>query len=466
MATRMLPLFDVWPAATSVTHSVADELVEFTTDDVALPRYHVWTLGCQMNHSDSEEMAGALAAAGCAQAPSLESADLIVINSCAIRETAEQKVIGRMGHLHRLREANPALRVVLTGCSVRTDNVQTLHKRYPQVDLFLRPDEEPELAARLGLAGATSPGRLASPIGRESALSAWLPIIYGCDKTCTYYIVPFSRGPERSRAFDEVLNEARSLAAAGYREVTLLGQNVNSYGRDLYGSPRFAELLRAVAAAGVERVRFTTSHPKDLSDETIRAMADTPQVCRHLHLPVQSGSDRVLEAMNRHYTQESYLALVERLYDAMPDLALTTDVIVGFPGETEADFEQTMRTIEAARYDAAFTFIYSPREGTPAAAMADQVPRDETQPRFDRLVSAIQASALAKNVPLIGTVQRVLLEGPSKRDQRVLTGRTGGNKVVHMPLPEGATATTLAGTLVDVRIDDAQTWFCMGTLIG
>ncbi|HEY5431883.1 MAG TPA: radical SAM protein, partial [Coriobacteriia bacterium] len=206
-------------------------------------------------------------------------------------------------------------------------------------------------------------------------------------------------------------------------------------------------------------------HPKDLSDETIRAMADTPQVCRHLHLPVQSGSDRVLKAMNRHYTQESYLALVERLYDAMPDLALTTDVIVGFPGETETDFEQTMRTVEAARYDAAFTFIYSPREGTPAAAMTDQVPRDETQPRFDRLVSAVQASALAKNLPLVGTVQRVLLEGPSKRDERVLTGRTGGNKVVHVPLPEGAAAPGLAGTLVDVRIDDAQTWFCMGTLI-
>src|SRR3954462_498193 len=220
MATRMLPGFDARPAAVNVRPHVAPELAEFTTDDVALPSFHVWTLGCQMNHSDSEEMAGALVSAGCSEAAGLEAADLIVINSCAIREAAEQKVIGRMGHLARLREANPALRVVLTGCSVRTDNVGTLHKRYPQVDLFLRPDEEPELAARLGLAGATAPGRMATPVHRESANSAWLPIIYGCDKTCTYCIVPFSRGPERSRPFDEVINEARSLAAAGYHEIT------------------------------------------------------------------------------------------------------------------------------------------------------------------------------------------------------------------------------------------------------
>jgi tRNA-2-methylthio-N6-dimethylallyladenosine synthase len=215
----------------------------------------------------------------------------------------------------------------------------------------------------------------------------------------------------------------------------------------------------------VERVRFTTSHPKDLSDDTIRAMAESPQVCRHLHLPVQSGSDRILAAMNRLYTQESYLHLVDRLYEAMPDLSLTTDIIVGFPGETDADFEETMRTVEAARYDQAFTFIYSPRKGTPAAEMPDQVPREVVQPRFDRLVAAIQASALAKNLPLVSTVQTVLLEGASKRDPRVLTGRTGGNKVVHVPLPDGASADRLGGSLVDVRIDDAQTWFCMGTLM-
>src|SRR3954469_11543852 len=328
MATRMLPVFDARAASPTLGRpQVPDDLLEFTTDDVALPAFHVWTLGCQMNHSDSEEMAGALSAVGCAEASSLESADLIVINSCAIREAAEQKVIGRMGHLARLRQANPALRVVLTGCSVRTDNVGILHKRYPQVDLFLRPDEEPELTARLGLSGATSVGRMTTPVNRSSNISAWLPVIYGCDKTCTYCIVPFSRGPERSRPFDDVVDEARSLAAAGYREITLLGQNVNSYGHDLEpdgrfrhlhtertvgrrqdreGRPDLAELIRAIdalrtadGAPAIPRLRFVTSHPWDLSDRLIDALRDCPSVCEALHLPVQSGSDTMLRRMGR-----------------------------------------------------------------------------------------------------------------------------------------------------------------------
>ena len=438
--------------------------------------FEVRTLGCQMNKHDSERIAGMLLARGMTAAPEGEIADVVVFNTCCVRENADERLYGQVSSLSAIRRERGTV-IAVGGCIGQRDG-ETLLRTLPQVDVVFGTHNLARLPAMLD-AAAESPAPVVEvedpsdgdftselPSQREHPWHAWVPIAVGCNNFCTYCIVPHVRGRERSRAFEDVVDEVRRLAADGVVEVTLLGQNVNSYGRDLYGSPRFAELLRAVAAAGVERVRFTTSHPKDLSDETIRAMADTPQVCRHLHLPVQSGSDRVLKAMNRHYTQESYLALVERLYDAMPDLALTTDVIVGFPGETEADFEQTMRTIEAARYDAAFTFIYSPREGTPAAAMTDQVPRDKTQPRFDRLVSAIQASALAKNMPLIGTVQRVLLEGPSKRDERVLTGRTGGNKVVHVPLPEGATATTLAGTLVDVRIDDAQTWFCMGTLIG
>jgi tRNA-2-methylthio-N6-dimethylallyladenosine synthase len=240
---------------------------------------------------------------------------------------------------------------------------------------------------------------------------------------------------------------------------------VNSYGRDLYGEPRFAELLAAVAGTGIDRIRFTTSHPKDLSDATIEAMAAHSNIARYLHLPVQSGSDDVLKRMNRHYTQEAYLALVARLYAAMPDLALSTDVIVGFPGETESDFEKTMQVVEAARYDQAFTFIYSPREGTPAATMDDQIPREVAQPRFDRLVTAIQASALAKAQASVGTVQRVLVEGPSKRDAGVLAGRTSGNKMVHAVCPEGVTPTSLAGTFTDVEITDAQTWFLVGSVI-
>jgi len=438
--------------------------------------FEVRTLGCQMNKHDSERIAGMLLARGMTPTPEGEIADVVVFNTCCVRENADERLYGQVSSLSAIRRERGTV-IAVGGCIGQRDG-ETLLRTLPQVDVVFGTHNLARLPAMLDAAAEShgpvvevedpSDGYFTSelPSRREHPWHAWVPIAVGCNNFCTYCIVPYVRGRERSRAFEDVVDEVRRLAADGVVEVTLLGQNVNSYGRDLYGSPRFAELLRAVAAAGVERVRFTTSHPKDLSDETIRAMADTPQVCRHLHLPVQSGSDRVLKAMNRHYTQDSYLALVERLYDAMPDLALTTDVIVGFPGETEADFEQTMRTVEAARYDAAFTFIYSSRAGTPAAAMTDQVPREETQPRFDRLVSAIQASALAKNLPLVGTVQRVLLEGPSKRDQRVLTGRTGGNKVVHVPLPEGAAAASLAGTLVDVHIDDAQTWFCMGTLIG
>src|SRR4051795_1723152 len=439
MSTRMLPILDAMPATRiDARPAVSDELAEFTTDDLAMPRFHVWTLGCQMNHSDSEEMAGALAAAGCAEAPSLESADLVVINSCAIRESAEQKVIGRMGHLARMREANPALRVVLTGCSVRTDNVATLHKRYAQVDLFLRPDEEPELASRLGLAGATSPGRMATPIQRNSATSAWLPIIYGCDKTCTYCIVPFSRGPERSRPFDDIVDEARSLASAGYREVTLLGQNVNSYGHDLPPDPRFAavgearragrqldlagrpdlaELIRAIdglrtadGRPAIGRLRFVTSHPWDLSDRLIAALAECDSVCEHLHLPVQSGSDLVLRRMGRQYTIEHYQERLARIREAVPGITISTDIIVGFCGETEEQFEETLDLLEAARYDHGFAAAYSPRPGTPATHLADDVAPDVKRRRLNELLARQEGIGLERNRAWLGREVGVLVD--------------------------------------------------------
>ena len=437
--------------------------------------FEVRTLGCQMNKHDSERIAGMLLARGMTAVTHGEIADVVVFNTCCVRENADERLYGQVSSLASIRRERGTV-IAVGGCIGQRDG-ETLLRTLPQVDVVFGTHNLARLPALLDAAAESqrpvievddpSEGDFTSelPSRRERPWHAWVPIAVGCNNFCTYCIVPYVRGRERSRVFGDVVEEVARLAADGVVEVTLLGQNVNSYGRDLYGSPRFAELLRAVAGAGIERIRFTTSHPKDLSDETIRAMAETPQVCRHLHLPVQSGSDRILKAMNRRYTQEGYLALVERLYGAMPDLALTTDIIVGFPGETEADFEQTMRTVDAARYDAAFTFIYSPRVGTPAAAMTNQVPREETQPRFDRLVSAIQASALAKNTPLVGTVQHVLIEGPSKRDECVLTGRTGGNKVVHIPLPVGISVASLAGTLAEVRIDDAQTWFCMGTLI-
>lgn len=437
--------------------------------------YEVRTFGCQMNKHDSERIAGMLSARGLVAVDEGDIADVIVFNTCCVRDKADERLYGQVSSLSGIRRERGTV-IAVGGCIGQRDGAKLL-RTLPQIDIVFGTHNLAHLPQLIDAAAQSprpvvevedpSDGDFTSdlPSEREHPWHAWVPIAVGCNNFCTYCIVPYVRGRERSRSLEDIISEVERLVADGVVEITLLGQNVNSYGRDLYGTPRFAELLRAVSATGIEWVRFTTSHPKDLSDDTIAAMTETPQVCRHLHLPVQSGSDRVLKAMNRHYTQDSYLALVERLYEAMPDLALTTDLIVGFPGETEEDFEQTMRVVERAQYDQAFTFIYSPREGTPAASMAEQVPKSVVQPRFDRLVAAIQTSALEKNLPAIGSVERVLVEGTSKRDEQMLTGRTSRNKVVHVPLPQGASADTLAGTFVHVRIDDAQTWFLLGTLI-
>jgi tRNA-2-methylthio-N6-dimethylallyladenosine synthase len=506
MTTRALPMLDMAPNPSPMLVPEPDpSLAEFATEDLALPSFHLWTLGCQMNRSDSEEMAGALAAAGCAQAASLESADLIVINTCAIREAAEQKVIGRMGHLARLRDANPALRVVMTGCSVRENNASTLKRRYPQVDLFLRPDQEPELAARLGLAGATAPGLLAaraSAVGegrvrRDSRVSAWLPIIYGCDKTCTYCIVPFSRGPEVSRPFDDVVAEARSLATAGYREVTLLGQNVNSYGHDLQVDPRFenvhrqrelgrkieldgrpdiAALLRAIdglrtadGVPAIPRLRFVTSHPWDLSGRLIAAMAECQSVCEHLHLPVQSGDDAVLRRMGRQYTVDAYLGLVEKLRAAIPGIVLTTDVIVGFCGETEEQFENTLSLLREVRFETVFAAAFSPRPGTPAARLDDDVSRLEKKRRLQALLDLQESIGHAANQRWIGRTTQVLVDqvrsSPVHGDHEGsgtprVSGRNRENKLVHFDGGPG-----LIGRLVDVRVDHSGPYALSGVML-
>jgi tRNA-2-methylthio-N6-dimethylallyladenosine synthase len=443
----------------------------------AMTTFEVRTFGCQMNKHDSERIAGMLTQMGLDPAPEGGTADVVVFNTCCVREKADERLYGQVSSLKAAKTAGLGTLIAVGGCIGQRDGAALL-RQLPHVDVVFGTHNISRLPDLLTAAAGSrdavvevldaGEGDFTSdlPTRREHPWHAWVPIAVGCDNFCTYCIVPHVRGRERSRAFEDVVAEVGSLAADGVAEVTLLGQNVNSYGRDLYGEPRFAGLLRAVSATGVERVRFTTSHPKDLSDATIAAMAETPQVCRHLHLPVQSGSDRVLKAMNRHYTAESYLRLVDRLYSAMPDLALTTDVIVGFPGEEEEDFQGTMRLVEAARYDQAFTFIYSPREGTPAATMEGQVPHEVVQERFDRLVSQVQASALAKNSPLAGTVQRVLVEGASKRDPRMLLGRTGGNKVVHAPCPPALRPDDLAGRFVDVEVQEAQTWFLLGALRG
>ncbi|HEV7811070.1 MAG TPA: MiaB/RimO family radical SAM methylthiotransferase [Candidatus Limnocylindrales bacterium] len=542
---RSLPVLDLGapPTAGSVPPTIADErLVEYRPDAPTLPSFHVWTLGCQMNRSDSEEMAGRLLAAGCAEAASMEAADLVVINSCAIREAAEQKVIGRQGHLQRLKTANPGMRVVLTGCAVREPDRAGLRRRFPAVDLFLRPDEEPELVDRLGLASAqgavgfatgaasgstTTVGRTlvgaadhlagtrasavaAGAVSRESSISAWLPIVYGCDKTCTYCIVPFSRGPERSRPFDEILAEARSLVAAGYREVTLLGQNVNSYGHDLPAEPRFADvdtdrwagrrldlhgrpdlaaLIRAIdgirtvdGVAAIPRLRFVTSHPWDLSDRLIHAMAECTSVAGHLHLPVQSGDDLVLRRMGRQYTIEHYLERLARIRDAVPGIAISTDVIVGFCGETDEQFRSTLRLLETVRYDQVFAAAYSERPGTPATRLADDVPAAVKRERLNELLALQEAIGLERNRAWLGQEAEVLVDtvtpprthdheadpdatvtaetGPALRNGPRVAGRSRQNKLVH--LPGGA---DLVGRIVTARIDHAGPYALRGTIV-
>jgi tRNA-2-methylthio-N6-dimethylallyladenosine synthase len=527
---RQLPVFDIARAPVAQAPSVPDDRVEeYRPEPRALPSFHVWTLGCQMNRSDSEEMAGRLLAAGCAEAPSLEAADLVVINTCAIREAAEQKVIGRQGHLRRLKVANPGMRVVLTGCAVREPNRAGLAKRFPAVDLFLRPDEEPELVDRLGLASAQAPigivsaattvvgrsvvgaadhlpgtraGAVASgAVRRESAIAAWLPIVYGCDKTCTYCIVPFSRGPERSRPFDEILDEARALAAAGYREVTLLGQNVNSYGHDLPVEPRFADvdtdrwagrrldlhgrpdlaaLIRAIdgirtadGVPAIPRLRFVTSHPWDLSDRLIAAMAECPSVCEHLHLPVQSGDDAVLKRMGRQYTIDHYLERLARIREAVPGISISTDVIVGFCGETEAQFEATLRLLETVRYDTVFAAAYSERPGTPATHLADDVPPDVKRRRLNELLALQEGIGLERNRAWVGREVEVLVDavtpprvhdhdddGPDLAAEPMVSGRTRQHKLVHV-----AGDPALVGRAVPVRVDHAGPYALRGTLV-
>ena len=546
MPSRSLPVLDIAPpvaAPAGPRNPLAphdERLVEFRPEPRALPTFFVWTLGCQMNKSDSEEMAGRLLAAGCPEAASMEVADLVVINTCAIREAAEAKVVGRQGHLGRLKAANPGLRVVLTGCSVRESNRAGLARRYPAVDLFLRPDEEPELVDRLGLASAQGPvGALATTaattlvkgtpvsdathlvraradaiadgaVSRSSAISAWLPIIYGCDKTCTYCIVPFSRGPERSRPFDEIVDEARALAAAGFREVTLLGQNVNSYGHDLPVEARFAhvettrsvgrhqdrqarpdlaELIRAVdglgtdgGGLGIPRLRFVTSHPWDLSDRLIEAMTDCPSVCRALHLPVQSGSDSMLRRMGRQYTIDHYLERLARIREALPGIALSTDVIVGFCGETEAEYEATLRLLEAVRYDQVFAAAYSERPGTPATHLADDVTAADKRRRLVALLDLQEAIGLERNVAWLGRTAEVLVDtivpprahDHDDRETEVTTpsrdafaglpvgivhlaGRSRENKLVHL-----AGSPELLGVEVRVAIDHAGPYALRG----
>jgi tRNA-2-methylthio-N6-dimethylallyladenosine synthase len=420
-------------------------------------RYHVTTFGCQMNAHDSERIKGLLEELGLGEAVSQEEADVLVFNTCTIREKPDQRFAAHLGNARMLKLADPGKVIAVGGCYAEAQR-ERLFDLYPFVDVAFGPGTIPHLADWLGAGGEAPRGRFGItderefagtlPMHRERRFQAWVQVSMGCNSVCSYCIVPSVRGREVSRRPGEILAEVTRLADEGVREVTLLGQNVNSYGRDVGSS--FSELLRAVDAVdGIERIRFTSPHPKDFRRDVIAAMADCESVCEHAHLPLQSGSTRVLKAMRRTYSRERYLRLVDDLRGAIPDLALTTDIIVGFPGETERDFEETLEVVEEVGYDGAFTFVYSPRQGTVAAAMTDHVLEDVKRERIERLVELVQRIAREKNASRIGRVEQVLVEGPSRTDASILRGRTRRNTTVNF------SGTSAPGTLVDVRIDDA-----------
>src|SRR4051794_2910630 len=451
--------------------------------------YFVRTFGCQMNEHDSERIAGLLEADGLARAASPDDADVVVLNTCCIRENADNKLYGNLGHLKRMKDARPGTQIVVAGCLAQKDR-ELVRRKAPHVDVVLgthnvhRTSELLAEARRHGPLteiwdapdpdddGLFTPGLAAR---RESEWSAWVTIQVGCDNSCAFCIVPAVRGAEASRPFGAVVEEVERLAGKGVTEGTLLGQNVTSYGRalalaarraghaDVAVRPLFADLLRAVGAVpGIRRVRYTSPHPKDLRPDTIAAMAEVQAVCEHLHLPLQAGSDRVLAAMHRGYTAARYLERLGAARDAIEDLAVSTDLIVGFPGETEADFAATLEVVAAAAYDFAYTFIFSPRPGTEAAALAEHfVPAAVSAERFERLRVVVERSALARHRARVGRIEEIVVEGPSKKDPAVTSGRTRQGKLVHVALPEPLRP----GTYATAEITGAAPHHLVGRLV-
>jgi tRNA-2-methylthio-N6-dimethylallyladenosine synthase len=442
--------------------------------------FHIRTYGCQMNEHDSERLAGLLMADGLEPTEDIEQADLVVFNTCCIRENADNKFYGHLGQFKALRESRPDMQIAVGGCLAQNDG-EAIRRRAGHVDVVFGTHNLTRAPALLRQAATEGPvveildspapeGGSELPVAlsavRELPYTAWVTIQMGCDNSCAFCIVPQVRGPEVSRPFDDIVAEVTGLSARGVTEVTLLGQNVNSYGRDLTRRrPLFASLLRAVGAVeGIRRVRYTSPHPKDLRPETIAAMAETPSVCEHLHLPLQSGSDRVLSAMRRGYNAERYLQRLFAARAAITDLAVTTDIIVGFPGETDDDFERTLEVAAEAEYDSAYTFIFSPRPGTRAAAMtASFVPDEVVAERFEKLRVVVERSALLRHRARIGRVEEVIVEGPSARDPDVLTGRTRQNKLVHFAPPDGAVHAP--GAYAEVLVTEAAPHHLRGELV-
>ncbi len=429
--------------------------------------YTILNYGCQMNESDAEEYAGILEEAGYVVSDQpLSLTDVVIINTCCVRESAEMKIWGKIGEFKRYKRERPDMILVVAGCMAQKDQ-EAGQKRAPFADIFLGPSKAKEFKTFLQGHESVDPfvftpadGARPDTIKRGKKVSAWLPIMYGCNKWCTYCIVPAVRGPERSRNLSEVLAEAKELAEAGYKEITLLGQNVNSYGLDLKNEEEtFANLLEAIAQVpGIERLRFMTSHPRDLDLPTMDVMAKYKNICNHLHLPVQSGSDEILKRMNRGYTTDQYRNLVAELRKRIPEIVLSTDLIVGFPGETEEQFMETLQFAEEIIFDQIYTFIYSRRSGTRAAEFEDQIPEELKKERHYRLSEAQDKIGLARMKLWENKVTQVLVEGPTKNDDQVLCGRNEENKLILWPKEDGGQV----GELIDVRVDKAQTFILKG----
>lgn len=432
--------------------------------------YCLTTFGCQMNEKQSEAVAGIMDEIGYVRQDS-EEADVVIYNTCTVRENANLKVYGRLGHLHSLKDQNPDMKIILFGCMMQEPQVvEKIKKTYSFVNLMFGTHNIFKFAELfydmllsdmqiVDIWEGTDQIVEDLPTERNYTFKSGVNIMFGCNNFCSYCIVPYVRGRERSRKPEAIVKEVERLVADGVSEVMLLGQNVNSYGKTLENPVTFAQLLTMLEEVeGLKRIRFMTSHPKDLSDELIEVMAKSDKICHHLHLPLQSGSSRVLKEMNRRYDKEKYLNLVEKIRTAIPDISLTTDIIVGFPGETEEDFQETLDVVKKAGYDTAFTFIYSKRTGTPAAAKEDQVPADVTKERFNRLLALVQEQGRIRSSRFAGTVQEVLVEEESK-EKGIFTGRTQYNLLVHFPADE-----SLLGTYVNVKLEECKGFYYLGSL--
>ena len=435
-------------------------------------KYLIETWGCQMNEEDSEKISGMLKRIGYTRTENIEEASIVIFNTCCVRENAENKVFGNLGNLKKIKKKNPDLVIAICGCMMQQKGMaDRILKQFPYVDIIFGTHNAykfPEYLNRVKTEGVQVKEIFDKeteivegiPIDRESSVKAFVTIMYGCNNFCTYCVVPYVRGRERSRKSEDIIKEIKDLVSRGYKEITLLGQNVNSYGKGLEEDINFNGLLRKVnEIEGLERVRFMTSHPKDLTEEVIMTIKECDKLCEQIHLPVQSGSDRVLKVMNRHYTREDYMKLINKIKEEMPDCTITTDLIVGFPGETEEDFLDTLNLVKEVGYSSAFTFIYSRRNHTPADKMENQIPDDVKHERFNRLVDAVNDGVIRGNKEYEGKVVEILVEGPSKNDETKLMGRTRNGRLVNF---EGSM--DLIGKLVNVKIYRAQPFSLLGEI--